>query len=187
MSIVGERPLRIGVVCYPTFGGSGVVATELSKGMAERGHEIHLFSYAPPARLDVFDEHLHLHQVDYVANDNIESGTVLSQNPPAREEVQLGRKVAVTVAAPTGVIESWTRTISVRVPVAGGPRMQQVKIKVFDQIAQNAIVYDEMHESGSFVDKRIPLEGKATVMIYIQDMENAYREERIPYASGEEE
>lgn len=130
---------------------------------------------------------LHLHQVDYVANDSVESGTVLSQNPPAGGEVQLGSRVAVTVAAPTSVIESWTRTISVRVPVAGGPRMQQVKIKVFDQIAQNAIVYDEMHESGSFVDKRIPLEGRATVMIYIQDMENAYREERIPYASGEEE
>ncbi len=58
------RPLKIGVVCYPTFGGSGVVATELAKGMAQRGHEIHLFSYAPPARLDVFDERIHLHEVE---------------------------------------------------------------------------------------------------------------------------
>ena len=58
------RSLRIGVVCYPTFGGSGVIATELCKGMAERGHEIHLLSYAPPARLDVFDERIHLHQVE---------------------------------------------------------------------------------------------------------------------------
>lgn len=56
--------LKIGVVCYPTFGGSGVVATELCKGMAERGHEIHLFSYAPPARLDVFDRNINLHQVE---------------------------------------------------------------------------------------------------------------------------
>ncbi len=129
---------------------------------------------------------LHLRQVDYVANDNVASGTVLSQNVAAGQSVQLGNSVALTVAAPEAVISSWTRTITVRVPVTGGPRMQQVKIKVFDQIAQNTIVYDEMHESGSFVDKRIPLEGKATVMIYIQDMETAYREERIPYASEED-
>lgn len=58
-----DRPLKIGVVCYPTFGGSGVVATELCKGMASRGHEIHLLSYAPPARLDAFDERIHLHEV----------------------------------------------------------------------------------------------------------------------------
>jgi N-acetyl-alpha-D-glucosaminyl L-malate synthase BshA len=56
--------LRIGIVCYPTFGGSGVVATELGKGLAERGHEIHLFSYAPPARLDAFDQRIHLHEVE---------------------------------------------------------------------------------------------------------------------------
>lgn len=56
--------LKIGVVCYPTFGGSGVVATELGKGLAERGHEIHLFSYAPPARLDLFDARIHLHEVE---------------------------------------------------------------------------------------------------------------------------
>jgi N-acetyl-alpha-D-glucosaminyl L-malate synthase BshA len=63
--VSGEAPpLRIGVVCYPTFGGSGVVATELGKGLAERGHEIHLFSYAPPARLDVYDNRIHLHQIE---------------------------------------------------------------------------------------------------------------------------
>ena len=56
--------LKIGIVCYPTFGGSGVVATELGRGLAERGHEIHLLSYAPPARLDVFDERIHLHEVE---------------------------------------------------------------------------------------------------------------------------
>lgn len=56
--------LRIGIVCYPTFGGSGVLATELGKGLAEHGHEIHLLSYAPPARLDVFDERINLHEVE---------------------------------------------------------------------------------------------------------------------------
>lgn len=128
---------------------------------------------------------LHLHQVDYVSNNSVEAGTVLSQNVKAGESVTLGQQVALTVAAPSDVIGSWTRNISIRVPITGGPRMQHVKIKVFDQIAQNAVVYDEMHESGSFVDKRIPLEGRATVMIYIQDMEQAYREERIPYEKAD--
>ncbi len=56
--------MKLGVVCYPTFGGSGVVATELGLGLAQRGHEVHLFSYAPPARLDSFDEHIHMHEVE---------------------------------------------------------------------------------------------------------------------------
>lgn len=59
-----DRPLKIGVVCYPTFGGSGVVATEVCRGMADRGHEIHLLSYAPPARLGGFDQNIHLHEVE---------------------------------------------------------------------------------------------------------------------------
>ncbi len=56
--------MRIGVLCYPTFGGSGVVATELGQGLAARGHEIHLFSYASPARLGGFDERVHLHEIE---------------------------------------------------------------------------------------------------------------------------
>lgn len=56
--------MRIGVVCYPTFGGSGVVAVELARGMAARGHEVHIFSYAPPARLPAFDPAVQLHEVE---------------------------------------------------------------------------------------------------------------------------
>ena len=55
--------MRIGVVCYPTFGGSGVVAVEVARGLAARGHQLHLFSYAPPARLpDV--EGIEWHEVE---------------------------------------------------------------------------------------------------------------------------
>ena len=57
-------PLRIAIVCYPTFGGSGVVATELAHGLALRGHEIHLVSYAAPARLESFDDRIRLHEVE---------------------------------------------------------------------------------------------------------------------------
>src|SRR5438552_2137069 len=45
-------PLKIGITCYPTYGGSGVVATELGLELAQRGHEVHFISYAQPIRLD---------------------------------------------------------------------------------------------------------------------------------------
>ncbi len=56
--------MKIGVLCYPTFGGSGVVAVELSRGLVERGHEVHLFSYAPPARLPELPGGLVFHEVE---------------------------------------------------------------------------------------------------------------------------
>lgn len=56
--------MKIGIVCYPTFGGSGVVATELGKGLAKVGHEIHFITYRQPTRLDFFSENLFYHEVD---------------------------------------------------------------------------------------------------------------------------
>ncbi|MDG1277078.1 MAG: N-acetyl-alpha-D-glucosaminyl L-malate synthase BshA [Algoriphagus sp.] len=56
--------MKIGIVCYPTFGGSGVVATELGKGLAKLGHEIHFITYRQPSRLDFFSENLFYHEVD---------------------------------------------------------------------------------------------------------------------------
>lgn len=59
--------MKIGIVCYPTYGGSGVVATELGKSLAQRGHEVHFISYEQPARLDFFAENIFFHEV-YVSN-----------------------------------------------------------------------------------------------------------------------
>lgn len=56
--------MNIGIVCYPTYGGSGVVATELAKGLAQRGHQIHMLSYARPARLEAFQTNISYHEVD---------------------------------------------------------------------------------------------------------------------------
>jgi N-acetyl-alpha-D-glucosaminyl L-malate synthase BshA len=56
--------MKIGIVCYPTFGGSGVVATELGKGLAKVGHEVHFITYRQPTRLDFFSENLYYHEVD---------------------------------------------------------------------------------------------------------------------------
>jgi N-acetyl-alpha-D-glucosaminyl L-malate synthase BshA len=57
--------MRIGIVCYPTYGGSGVVATELGKGLADRGHQVHFVSYAQPARLDSFHPNIFFHEVRF--------------------------------------------------------------------------------------------------------------------------
>jgi len=56
--------MNIGIVCYPTFGGSGVVATELGKALAEKGHQVHFITYSQPARLDYFSENVFYHEVN---------------------------------------------------------------------------------------------------------------------------
>src|SRR5256885_9114986 len=62
----GDRTslMRIGITCYPTYGGSGVVATELGQELAARGHDIHFISYAPPIRMNLADPHIHFHEVE---------------------------------------------------------------------------------------------------------------------------
>ncbi|MFD2528651.1 MULTISPECIES: N-acetyl-alpha-D-glucosaminyl L-malate synthase BshA [Polaribacter] len=55
--------MKIGIVCYPTFGGSGVVATELGMALANKGHEVHFITYNQPVRLDFLSHNLHFHQV----------------------------------------------------------------------------------------------------------------------------
>ncbi|MGC1415898.1 MAG: glycosyltransferase, partial [Candidatus Acidiferrum sp.] len=56
--------MKIGITCYPTYGGSGVVATELGQELAARGHDIHFISYAPPIRMNLNDPHIHFHEVE---------------------------------------------------------------------------------------------------------------------------
>ena len=55
--------MKIAIVCYPTFGGSGVVATELGIALANRGHEIHFITYKQPVRLELLNERIHFHEV----------------------------------------------------------------------------------------------------------------------------
>ena len=55
--------MKIGIVCYPTFGGSGVVATELGKALADEGHQVHFITYSQPARLDFFSANHFYHEV----------------------------------------------------------------------------------------------------------------------------
>lgn len=55
--------MKIAIVCYPTFGGSGVVATELGLELAHRGHEIHFITYRQPVRLELLNQNIHYHEV----------------------------------------------------------------------------------------------------------------------------
>lgn len=55
--------MNIGIVCYPTFGGSGVLATELGKALADKGHSVHFITYQQPVRLNVFNANIFYHEV----------------------------------------------------------------------------------------------------------------------------
>lgn len=67
--------MNIGIVCYPTFGGSGVVATELGKALADKGHKVHFITYSQPFRLDTFSENIFYHEV------NIKSYALFDYDP----------------------------------------------------------------------------------------------------------
>ena len=56
--------MKIGIVCYPTYGGSGVVATELGIALAKKGHKIHFITYNQPARIDILSANLFYHEVN---------------------------------------------------------------------------------------------------------------------------
>ena len=62
--VLGPTPMKIGITCYPTYGGSGAVATELGIELAHRGHEVHFISYDQPFRLDGFRERVFFHAVE---------------------------------------------------------------------------------------------------------------------------
>ncbi len=77
--------MRIGIVCYPTFGGSGVLATELGKALADKGHQVHFITYQQPVRLNEFSANIFYHEVhvttyplfDYPPYETILSSTLV--------------------------------------------------------------------------------------------------------------
>ena len=60
---MSDRPLRIGLICHPSVGGSGILATELGEELAARGHEVHFISHAAPFRLPANQPRIHFHPV----------------------------------------------------------------------------------------------------------------------------
>ncbi|MFC1555650.1 glycosyltransferase, partial [candidate division KSB1 bacterium] len=63
---MSDRKMRIGITCYPTYGGSGVIATELGKHLALRGHEVHFISSDVPFRLHSHTGQIFFHEVEVV-------------------------------------------------------------------------------------------------------------------------
>jgi L-malate glycosyltransferase len=72
----GRRPLKVGITCYPTFGGSGIVATELGRRLACRGDQVHFISMALPYRLPAYERNVFFHEVA------ADSYPLFQQNPP---------------------------------------------------------------------------------------------------------
>src|SRR5262249_42038222 len=62
-AMTGE-PLRVGITCYPTFGGSGIIATEIGLTLARRGHFVHFICYELPSRLEQFQQNVFFHEVE---------------------------------------------------------------------------------------------------------------------------
>ena len=60
---MARNNLKIGIVCYPTFGGSGVIATELGAGLARKGYEVHFITSSQPVKLNVFEKNIYFHEV----------------------------------------------------------------------------------------------------------------------------
>ena len=60
---MGRSNLKIGIICYPTFGGSGVIATELGTALAKNGHEVHFITSSQPVKLNVFEKNIFFHEV----------------------------------------------------------------------------------------------------------------------------
>src|SRR3989442_1835775 len=79
--------MRIGITCYPTYGGSGVVATELGMELAARGHDIHFISYAPPIRMNQNDPRIHFHEVEVVSYPLFDHPPYTLALPPKMLEV----------------------------------------------------------------------------------------------------
>jgi N-acetyl-alpha-D-glucosaminyl L-malate synthase BshA len=120
------KPLSLGIACFPTVGGSGVVASQLGAKLAGRGHTVHVFSSGVPARLGHGREHCHLHRVDPVLRPPVEHGAYALTLAGALAEVTLRERLDVLhvhYAIPHAASALLARQI---VEASGGRRPQVV-------------------------------------------------------------
>ena len=123
---------------------------------------------------------LHLRRVTYVANDDQPQATVIGQSVLSNSEIEIGTEVELDVALPVEWMARPNKRVTITVPVPAGADSQMVKIKVFDTLAPSGFVdYEATHKPGDRIERRIDVEGKATIMIFIEDMEIPFREERL--------
>jgi N-acetyl-alpha-D-glucosaminyl L-malate synthase BshA len=116
--------MKIGITCYPTYGGSGVVATELGLELAQRGHEIHFISYAQPIRLRGEEPNIHYHEVEV-------SRYPLFDYPPydlalATRMAEVAQLYALDLLHVHYAIPHSVSALLARQMLAGGPRAQRL-------------------------------------------------------------
>lgn len=147
--------MNIGIVCYPTFGGSGVVATELGKELATKGHIVHFISYGQPARLDYFSENIFYHEV-------LVSTYPLFQYPPY-ELALTGKIVEVVNSAKLDILH-----VHYAIPHAAAAIMAKKILK--EQDSRNIIVITTLHGTDiTLVGKDPNYEGVVTYSLNQSD------------------
>jgi beta-lactam-binding protein with PASTA domain len=127
---------------------------------------------------------LQLSQVTYAPSETAEAGSVLTQNPGTTTPAEFGAHVELTVAMPAADAAQRNKTVNLHIPIPAGQAKQRVRIKVFDALGTD-VYYDNELEPGGVLDKRVNIEGKATIVIFLRDMEKPYRKEVIPYTGQE--
>jgi beta-lactam-binding protein with PASTA domain len=136
------------------------------------------------AEQQLVSSNLQLSLVTYSPTDTSPAGVVLTQTPGATTPVELGGKVELTVAMPVADAAQRNKTVNLHIPVPPGPDKQRVRVKVFDALG-NDVYFDEELSPGGVVDKRVNIEGKASILIFLNDMATPYRKEVIPYTGQE--
>ena len=117
--------MRIGITCYPTYGGSGVVATELGMELASRGHEVHFISYAPPIRMQLGNGNIRFHEVEvasYPLFDHPPYTLALATKMLEVFEAEALDLLHVHYAIPHSVSALLARSMAATRPDGSGPR-----------------------------------------------------------------
>ena len=117
--------MKIGITCYPTYGGSGVVATELGMELAARGHDVHFISYAPPIRMTLSDGRIHFHEVEvatYPLFDHAPYALALATKMLEVFEAESLDLLHVHYAIPHSVSAFLARAMAAARPDLSGPR-----------------------------------------------------------------
>jgi serine/threonine-protein kinase len=96
----------------------------------------------------------------------------------AGEMVKLGTAVELEVALPSLLMIAEEKRVNLRIPVPAGRQQQVIKIKKFDDRGPR-VIYEEVHAPGDLVEQQVIVRGRATVMVFIDDVEHAFRTEYL--------
>ena len=121
---------------------------------------------------------LQLSLVNYVGTDDQPQGTVIYQSQAAESSVDIGTKSELDVAIPQALKDARTKSLNLSITVPPGPPKQRIKIKLFDDLGHQ-VLYNQEQAPGYEIEKRLNVEGPATVMVFIGDMNTPYRQDKL--------